>query len=97
MNTKEDLRTPRKRKTEDGDDMECDCCDYPGRLSSFPHTPIEGGRQTSLWLCEVCSGTHLAIAKKYPSQCPDPTLYISIAQLGNILLDAIRGEYDATD
>lgn len=82
----------KKRQDTDGDPQECDCCSYPGRLYLFRDTPVERGGTEDLWLCEVCDGTHLAIARKYPSQCPDVSLYQSIAQLGNIILDEIRGE-----
>lgn len=92
MNAKDDLKTFKKRKTEDGDEMECDCCSYPGRLSFFPDTSTEGSQTSDLWLCEVCSGTLLSVAEKFPRQCQDPVLYKSIAMLGNILLDAIREE-----
>lgn len=68
---------------------ECDSCGYPGRLSLFKETRTHAGEE-DLWLCEVCSGTLLSIARKYPSQCPDQALYRSVAILGNMILEEIR-------
>lgn len=71
--------------------MPCDCCDYPGRLSLFKDMPTSAGYQ-DLWLCEICSQSHISKAIKCPDQCSDPKLYQSVAVIGNIILDAIRGE-----
>jgi len=87
---RDDERQYRKRRAEGGDPMECDSCHYPGRLAYFRNVIIEGGKEVNLWLCEVCSQTHLSQARTFPSQCPDCRLYESIAALGNILLEAIR-------
>lgn len=76
----------------DGEPVECECCNYPGRVSVFPNTPYADGQSRDFTLCEVCSQTYLSIAVKYPRQCPDSQLYRSIAVIGNMLLEAIRGE-----
>lgn len=68
---------------------ECDCCSYPGEVTEYTEAMTENGHKT-LRLCEICAGTHLAVAIKYPSQCPDIKLYKSVAQLGNMILEEIR-------
>lgn len=87
-----------KRTDDAGESVACDSCQYPGRLAMFPKTMVSkelhGAAYKDMWLCEVCAKTHLSVAAKFPRQCSDPRLYQSIAQLGNLLLDAIRGELD---
>lgn len=78
-----------KRTDADGEAVECDCCQYEGRVADFPKTLCASGLR-DLVLCEVCATTYLSIAEKYPNQCSDPQLYKSIAVLGNMLLEAIR-------
>lgn len=80
-----------KKFDENGEPVDCACCQYPGRLALFENTPC-GRVNRDLLLCEVCSQTMLSIALKYPLQCPDPNLYRSVAILGNMLLEAIRGD-----
>lgn len=75
----------------EGEPVECDCCHYPGRVSMFKDTMCASGT-FDLVLCEVCSQSYLSVALKYPLQCPDTKLYQSVAVLGNMLLEAIRGE-----
>ncbi len=76
-------------KFQDGEKVECDCCHYPGRVAEFPNTLTDRGR-CDLVLCEVCSQTHLSLARKYPLQCSDAQLYRSIGFIANMLLEAIR-------
>jgi len=76
--------------------IECDSCDYPGRVSLFENTHTEAGDR-DLWLCEVCANTLLSIATKYPHQFRDSVLYRSIAMLGNMLLEEIRNPTTEAD
>ncbi len=78
-----------EKKFQDGEPVDCDCCQYPGRVATFPNTMTHRGCR-DLVLCEVCSQTYLSVALKYPMQCPDTQLYRSIAIIGNMLLEAIR-------
>lgn len=79
------------RTTEDGDPLECENCRCRSKVSMFDNTSTEEGRR-DIWLCEVCSSSGLSLALTYPEQCSDITLYRSISQIANLLLDEIRGE-----
>ena len=41
-------------------------------------------------LCTVCYTTYLSHATLYPNQCRDPKLFISLAQITNMIISEIR-------
>ena len=63
----------------------CDSCGHQAPLAEFGGNPDEESR----WLCELCACSYVGNATKYPNQYQDPSLYIAIAQIGNIILDRV--------
>lgn len=63
---------------------ECHCCGYETALEEYPHHKTE-----TVHLCVVCANTRLSNAVFFPEQCPDVSLYRSLAWVTNYLADLI--------
>lgn len=80
-----------KRTNEDGEAIECQCCNYWAATADFNcDYQRSTGERKNFVFCKICSNTMLSLAVKYPSQCQDPGLYKSIGWIGNYLADLIR-------
>ncbi len=67
------------QKNEFGDIVGCDSCDS--------NVPV--GLFENRLLCELCACSFISNATKYPNQYDSVELYQAIAQVGNIILDAV--------
>ena len=82
-----------KLTDEDGEPIECDCCQYPAPVSLFKNTLTEYSNMIvgeDKYFCEICASTFLSSSVTYPSQCNDPKLHQSIGWIANFLAEKIE-------
>lgn len=79
------------RKTEDGDIMECDCCNYEAPLAEFEDDRFSKKRGP-YFFCRVCSESMIS---RYWNGPPDEdfALYRVIAQVANIVISELKARH----
>ena len=71
---------------------ECASCGSVAPLSNFPVGNCN--KVEDRYICELCASSFIGNATKYPTQYENVSLYQSIAQVGNVILDILTGRRD---
>ena len=74
-------------KTEYGDIVTCDSCSSEAPLSEYNNSYGQAPPKRNL--CDICACTFIGIASGYPQQYDNVSLFQSLAQMGNLLLDKL--------
>ena len=68
----------------------CDNCEYYTKVKLYEFYEDNG----PYYFCDVCAGTWLDMATKFPNQVNDKLMCKSVAHLFNQVLDEIRDVHD---
>lgn len=76
------------RKTEGGDIEDCDSCQMPAPVAESEYSS-SGRRGQKRLICEICACSFIGNATDFLAQTNNVSLFQSIAQVGNMLLDKL--------